>query len=201
MSFSSASCQNAQAAVLHVPAVAQTNTETGTYSTAGAVLTTRPNSEPPAPRPTACRGRHDRRRHEHGGMSGLTASVVLNKSEARSPTRLGTADGGELARRRKAWRLPAAPHASAANERGDQRPATSALAARGESRTEPKWAQRPGCKARGGRILPVFNRRATQQTGWLRRFGDGRLLPRAARVGPAGRGGPALIAAHAVQRR
>ncbi len=29
---------------------------------------------------------------------------------------------------------------------------------------------RPGCKARGGRILRVFNRRATQQTGWLRPF-------------------------------
>ena len=29
---------------------------------------------------------------------------------------------------------------------------------------------RPGCKARGGRILLVFNRRATQQTGWLRPF-------------------------------
>ena len=81
MSFSSASCQNAQGGCACTFQLSpQTNTETGSYSTAGAVLTTLPNSGTASSASYCVQGSTMTVADMNmAGMSGVTASIVLNK--------------------------------------------------------------------------------------------------------------------------
>jgi hypothetical protein len=81
MSFSSASCQNAQGGCACTFQLSpQTTTETGTYSTAGSVLTTQPSSGTASTASYCVQGSTMTVAEMNmTGMSGVTASIVLHK--------------------------------------------------------------------------------------------------------------------------
>ena len=82
--------------------------------------------------------------------------------------------------------------------RANSKPFGALGASRGNPDRDVAERGRAGCKARGGRILDVFNRRATQQTGRPRPPRDVEWLPRQA---PSGGGRTARRRRQAAARR